>query len=123
MSKKHILVVDDDEALRDAYNFALTEEYAVQTAEDGQDGVSKFKASRPDMVFLDLRMPRMDGIAALREMRRLSAKLPIYIVTAFAREYLEELDGARREGLEFEIASKPLSSQQILAIAHAALSA
>lgn len=121
MSKKKILVVDDDEALRDAYQFALADDYEVVLAVDGVDGIEKFALVNPDMVFLDLRMPRLDGIGVLKHVRATNAQLPIYIVTAFAKEYMDELAKARDAGLVFEVASKPLNANQISSIARSVL--
>ncbi len=122
MSKKKILVVDDDEALRDAYDLALSDDYEVIAAVDGIDGVEKYTQTSPDMMFLDLRMPRLDGIGVLKHIRQTDSDTPVYIVTAFAKEYMDELVKAREEGATFEVASKPLNPQQILAIAHSILS-
>ena len=121
MSKKKILVVDDDEALRDAYQFALADDYEVVLAVDGVDGVAKFDSGNPDMIFLDLRMPRLDGIGVLKHIRNANLRVPIYIVTAFAKEYMDELAKARDAGLVFEVASKPLNATQILSIARSIL--
>lgn len=122
MSKKKILVIDDDEALRDAYDLALSEDYEVIAAVDGIDGVEKYTQTTPHMVFLDLRMPRMDGIGVLKHIRQNDKATPVYIVTAFAKEYMDELVKVREEGTTFEVASKPLGSQQILTIARSILS-
>jgi len=121
MSKKKILVVDDDEALRDAYDLALSDDYEVIQAVDGMDGIEKYAQSAPAMVFLDLRMPRLDGIGVLKHIRQTDLNTPVYIVTAFAKEYMDELVKVREEGATFEVASKPLNPQQILAVAHSVL--
>jgi CheY-like chemotaxis protein len=77
-------------------------------------------AERPDLIFLDLRMPGIDGVETLRRLKAIDETLNIYIVTAFANEYMEQLKGINEEGLQFELASKPLSSAQIRNIAQLA---
>ncbi|MGZ4999346.1 MAG: response regulator, partial [Methylomonas sp.] len=80
-------------------------------------GIELASADRPDLIFLDLRMPEIDGVETLRRLKALDPTLNIYIVTAFASEFMDQLKGAHDEGLQFELASKPLSSDQIRNIA------
>lgn len=116
--KNHILVIDDDAAVRGAFSLILEEAgYCVRVAENGLEGLQMAQARRPDLVFLDLRMPGMDGVETLRRLKALDASLQVYIVTAFATEYMEQLKAAHEEGLQFQLASKPLSSAQIRHIA------
>lgn len=113
-----ILVIDDDPAVRGAFKLILEEEgYVVKEAEDGLQGIEMVKAERPDLVFLDLRMPGIDGVETLRRLKEFDETLHIYIVTAFASEFMNQLKDAHEEGLNFEIASKPLSASQIRNIA------
>ncbi|MFA5529424.1 MAG: response regulator [Thiohalomonadaceae bacterium] len=119
---KRILAIDDEEAVRDAFVLALSEAgYEVETASSGAEGVEKATRNPPALIFLDLRMPGMDGIATLRELYRCCPKVPVYIVTAFHPDYLDQLAQAAREGLRFGIASKPLTADQIRSIASALL--
>lgn len=121
MTKKTILAVDDDESLRDAYDYALTSQYNVVLAIDGFDGLAKYKSLAPDMIFLDLKMPRLDGISVLKMIRDQDSKTPIYIVTSFAKEYMSDLKSARQQGFTFELANKPLTTKQLQAIAKSVL--
>lgn len=115
---KRILAIDDEEAVRDAFVLALSEAgYEVETATNGAEGVEKARRHAPALVFIDLRMPGMDGIATLRALHRCCPEVPVYIVTAFQPDYLDQLAQAAREGLRFGIASKPLTADQIRAIA------
>lgn len=114
----NILVIDDDPGVRGAFKLILEEEgYTVREAENGTDGIAMAQASRPDLIFLDLRMPGIDGVETLRRLKALDSTLNIYIVTAFATEFMDQLKGAHDEGLQFELASKPLSATQIRNIA------
>ncbi len=120
MNKK-ILIIDDDSAVRGAFKLILDDAgYDVDVAENGFQGIEKVQTERPDLIFLDLRMPGIDGVETLRRLKTIDATLNVYIVTAFAEEFMAQLQGAQNEGLQFELASKPLSSTQIRTIARAA---
>jgi CheY-like chemotaxis protein len=119
---RRILAIDDDPAVRDAFILALSEAgYEVETASGGAEGVEKARLNPPALVFLDLRMPEMDGIATLRRLHEVCPQIPVYIVTAFRPDYLDEMAQAAREGLRFGIASKPLTGDQIRAITQSIL--
>lgn len=109
-----ILIIDDDPAVRGAFNLILDDAgYKVLEAESGEQGIVLIKEQRPDLIFLDLRMPGIDGVETLRRLKAIDNNLNVYIVTAFANEYMDQLKVAHNEGLSFQIASKPLSSKQI----------
>jgi CheY-like chemotaxis protein len=109
-----ILIIDDDPAIRGAFSLILDDAgYKVREAGGGLEGIERVKELRPDLIFLDLRMPGIDGVETLRRLKAIDENLNVYIVTAFADEYMDQLKVAYSEGLHFQIASKPLSSAQI----------
>lgn len=109
-----ILVIDDDESVRKAFELALEEgDHEVDTAASGMEGVEKVRSGRYGLIFLDLKMPGMDGIETLREIRKLDAEVPVYIVTAFEGEYIEELGKLEEEGISFELVNKPIGMDSI----------
>lgn len=117
-----ILVIDDERAVRDSFELALEDEgFEIRTAENGLEGVEKVMELKPDLVFLDLKMPKLDGVETLRQIKAIDTSIPVYIVTAFQREFMEPLNNAVADGLQFELAAKPLSAEQIVAIAKAKL--
>lgn len=121
-SGKSILVIDDDEAVRGAFRLGLSHlPYRVSEADNGETGAAMAIEQDFDLIFLDLRMPRLDGVGALRRIRQTKPDLPIYIVTAFHREFFDDLVDARHEGLEFELMRKPLERQQIIDLTTAVL--
>jgi DNA-binding response OmpR family regulator len=111
---KRILVIDDEAAIRKAFLLALEDTgYRVDTADSGPQGVVLARRHRYGLVFLDLKMPGMNGVETLRELKRIDNEVPIYIVTAFYAEYFDELKGAEEEGLDFELLTKPVDGDGI----------
>jgi CheY-like chemotaxis protein len=81
---KKILVVDDEEAIRLLYREELTEAgYDVDVAQGGAEALRKLQHARPDLMTIDLRMPGMDGIELLSQVRAVYRDLPIIISTAY----------------------------------------
>ena len=114
---KRILIIDDEESVRKAFSLSLEDAgYETDTAADGLKGVEKVKSGEYDMILLDLKMPNMDGVATLREIRKLYEDLPVYIITAFHAEFFEQLQSATKDGVEFELLRKPIESDDLCAI-------
>jgi CheY-like chemotaxis protein len=88
---KKILLVDDDQALRQLYSIELTgRQYEVVTAGDGDEGIAKSKSEKPDVILLDIMMPKTDGIAALSKIKADDATkpIPVIMLTNFGQENL-----------------------------------
>ena len=82
MDNKKLLVVDDDLNICDMLRLYFENEgYTVKTANDGVEGVNYFKTFEPDLVLLDIMMPKKDGWQVCREIREISAK-PVIMITA-----------------------------------------
>jgi two-component system response regulator MprA len=78
-----ILIVDDEPAVREALQRSLAfEGYGTATAVDGFDALEKVAAYGPDLVILDVLMPRMDGLTAARRLRATGTTLPVLMLTA-----------------------------------------
>jgi DNA-binding response OmpR family regulator len=78
-----ILVIEDETPLRVALHDALTDEGCrVITAADGQDGFEKSLTEKPDLIVLDIMLPKMDGYALCSELRRLGHRMPVLMLTA-----------------------------------------
>ena len=83
MANEKILVVDDDTNICELLRLYLTKEgYQVTIANDGEEGLDKFNQVKPDMVLLDVMMPRMDGFTLTRTIRESGSMLPILMLTA-----------------------------------------
>jgi DNA-binding response OmpR family regulator len=89
---KQVLIVDDDELLRRSLAFNLEQAgYKVNTAANAEDGLDVLKLAPPDLVLLDISLPGMDGLDALRLFKE-QYKLPVIFLTARRRE-LDEVVG------------------------------
>ena len=109
---RRLLVVDDEPDLRDAVRVYLEMHgYIVLQAADGQEAVEKVRTTLPDLVVLDVMMPVMDGIAALQEMRSLSA-VPVIMLTIKGDE--DDKVRALRLGAD-DYVTKPFSQRELLA--------
>jgi two-component system response regulator RegX3 len=86
MSEATVLVVEDEESFIEALSLGLSREgFRVQVARDGADAIELFDAVRPDVVLLDVMLPRISGIDVCRELRKRS-RVPIVMVTAKGSE-------------------------------------
>ena len=82
MANEKILVVDDDVNICELLRLYLTKEgYQVTIANDGEEGLDKFNQVKPDMVLLDVMMPKMDGLEVCRRIRKLG-NTPVMMLTA-----------------------------------------
>lgn len=114
---KHILVIDDDIGIRESLFLVLNDAgYQVDTVESGEQGIEKVKRNNYDLIFLDIKMAGMDGIQTLREIRKMGKKIPVYIITAFQKEYFRQLEGAMQDGVDFEVIEKPFDRKRLLSL-------
>lgn len=111
-TQRTVLVVDDDAALRLTVAANLEEDgYVVLEAEDGQQALDLVRDQPAvELVVSDIRMPRLDGVQAYREIKRLRPELPVVMMTAFARERL--ILEAMVEGV-FAVVIKPFDTAQL----------
>jgi excisionase family DNA binding protein len=85
--RPRILVADDEASIRDllAKTLALAE-YEVDLVPDGRSAIERLRIMPYDLLITDLKMPGIDGLAVIREARRLRADIPVIIITGFSTE-------------------------------------
>lgn len=114
MPKQTILVVDDERDLLDLIEYNLKKEgFKVFKAENGEEGISKAKEHQPDLILLDIMMPKMDGLEAVEIMRKDDdlKKTPIIFLTARSDEKTE-IDGLNKGGDDY--ITKPISTTKLV---------
>lgn len=120
--RKRILVIDDNRGIRTFFIAALEDtEYQLDTAESGKKGIESHKKNKYDLIFVDIKMPGMDGIEVMRQLRKISPDVRIYIITAFHTEFVDQIQTMLKETIKFEIIRKPISADTIVAISKSVL--
>lgn len=111
MMKPEVLVVDDDAAHRQMLQIVLSSEgYAVAQASNGQEAVSEIEKKFYDLILMDIRMDKMDGIEALKRIKDISPGIPIIIMTAYAS--VNTAIHALKSGA-FDYLTKPLEIDEL----------
>ncbi|HZR16361.1 MAG TPA: response regulator transcription factor [Verrucomicrobiae bacterium] len=116
---ERILIIEDELPMRTALQDALSaEDYRVLTASDGETGLKRALGEKPDLVLLDIMMPKLDGYAVCAELRRLEIPVPILMLTAKGQveDRVVGLDSGADDYLV-----KPFSTEELLARVRALL--
>ncbi len=79
-----LLIVDDEKSVRYAFKRTFGDCYDIITAENGTQGVEEAAISEPDIILMDIRMPKLDGLTALKRIHELHPTLPVIMMTAYA---------------------------------------
>jgi len=112
---KIILIADDDlDVLESTQYMLLDEGYEVITAHDGADAVDMYKKYEPDMVFLDIRMPVLNGYEAFFDIKKYNSDAKIIFITAFSVDS-KKTEKARKMGL-LDLLHKPIEFKQIIEV-------
>jgi two-component system nitrogen regulation response regulator NtrX len=110
--KARILVIDDDSAIRDSMRMTLEYEgFECLVASSAQDGIAAIAREMPDLVFLDIKMPGMDGLEALGRIRGMHETLPVIIISGHGT--VTTAVEATKLGA-FTFVEKPFESERIL---------
>ena len=111
--------MDDEASIRDLLSKTLAlADYDVDTSPDGRSALERLRLYPYDLLIVDLKMPGMDGLAVVREAKRLKADLPVIIITGYSTE------AAAIEALNLGVTSyltKPFKVSQVLANAAKAM--
>ena len=114
LTRKKVLVIDDELDLLSLLMGVLTDEgYQAFSAANGADGVRLNELENPDLIILDLRMPEMDGIETLRQIRKKDGKVKVVILTGYGSP------DTIRDAADLNVSeylSKPFDNEQLLRV-------
>lgn len=123
MVRKKILLVDDSSTVLLMERMILSKsEYDVLTAKDGLEGVEKAVAERPDLILMDVVMPRMDGFEACRKLRESDVTKGIPIILVTTRGELASVESGYSSGCN-DYVTKPINGLELLAKVRSCLGA
>jgi len=109
-----ILVVDDEESILKFFHRILKkEEYTVFTADNGKEALEMLNRKRPDLVILDLKMPGMNGIEILREIKKIDKNVEVIMITGYGTMKTARI--AMRLGA-YDYVTKPFDVNYIMAL-------
>ncbi|MCG8334848.1 MAG: sigma-54 dependent transcriptional regulator [Proteobacteria bacterium] len=87
MSRYSIFLIDDEESIRKGIGVSLKKEYEIETFADAESALQKFTKKIPDLILLDIGLPGMNGIEALKEIKKIDPRIIVIMITGF-----EEID-------------------------------
>ena len=120
-AKARILVIDDDEVIRSLFKETLGEQgHTVVTASNGAEGIEFVKRWDFGLVFLDLKMPDIDGAELIKQLRSIKPRLPVTIITGYPGS--EMMEKAFKQG-PFGVMDKPFDAADIIAAVNSFLHA
>jgi two-component system, OmpR family, response regulator len=118
VSEHCILVIEDQEDQAELYEVTLKKAgYRVRNAYTGEEGIAEFKAGGADVILLDMTLPEMHGAEALREIRLISASIPVIVITGETSEQLRAQ--CERLGAQDYLSKPPDFDELLAAIARA----
>jgi two-component system alkaline phosphatase synthesis response regulator PhoP/two-component system response regulator VicR len=113
-SKRHVLVVDDENNIRRLIEVNLVRAgYRVSTAMDGVDALEKIAADRPDIVVLDVMMPRMDGFEVLHRLKAEPSTAEIHVLMLTAKAQDADVFHGWKSGADGYL-TKPFNPMELL---------
>ena len=116
-----ILIVDDEDPIRFSLRGIFEDEgYDVLEASTAEEGISLADSDRPDLMFLDIWLPGMDGLSALKLLREAHPDLPVIMISGHGN--IETAVGAIQQGA-YDFIEKPLSLEKVVIVAQRALEA
>lgn len=121
--KAKILIVDDEELIRSLISAALHDQgHDIIEGVNGEDGVKLFQSHKPDLVFLDILMPRMNGMDAFLEIKRCDPSAKVVFITGQAGEYLERVLINLKRNKNVYLLRKPFEINELVNVVNVALS-
>lgn len=115
-----VLVIDDDEELRLLMSHMLGKAgFEVLGAEDGEMGLARARTRAPDLIVLDLMMPKLDGFGVLRALQAEKLRIPVVVVTGYSSEANEQI--LRSEPLVAGLLEKPVKYDELIGLIRSVL--
>jgi CheY-like chemotaxis protein len=87
---REIVVVDDDQGILESFDVMLGDDYPLVTLDNGFEAIEYVKSHKPKLIFLDIKMPGINGIEVLKRMRQDKVDAAVVIVTATTKAHYEE---------------------------------
>jgi len=116
--KKILICEDEQDTQKSLKNFLKKRNYEVYSAVDGKESIELARKLAPDLVLLDIRMPKVDGLEVASEIRKFDTKTKFIFITAFQGPELSK-EAAKYNILDYIV--KPVSSEDILRVVQKAL--
>jgi two-component system response regulator VicR len=116
--KKILICEDEADAVTYLNDKLKKDDYEVHTAVDGKEAIEKAKEVKPDLILLDIRMPKLDGLEVAKQIRKSDTHTKIIFITAFASPQLKQ------EAIKYNISDyivKPTSNEEIVKAVESAL--
>ncbi len=114
MEKASILIVDDNTSLCQTMSFILGRKgYAVTTAKDGLEALARVKEKPYNLIFMDIKMPLMDGVETYKRIKKVRPQAVVVMMTAYA---VEDLVQEALQGGAYDIIYKPLDIEKVFAL-------
>ena len=113
-----ILVCDDEEGLRESFKLILSDHYQLRFAVNCLDALEQLKTFTPNLMLLDIKMPKLHGMEILKQVKKLKPTLPVIIITGY--QSVEMAQEAIKNGAADYI-PKPFDSKEILKVVAAIL--
>ena len=118
INKESIFIVDDDQGILDSFDAMLGDDYPLHMVNNGVDALEFLDRHQPDLMFLDLKMPRMNGLELLKNVAARNLSTVVVVVTALPQDEFEEL--AHQYGV-YKYLRKPLDVDEVEDIASVVL--
>ena len=113
-NNQHILVVDDDLGILDSFSAMLGDDYRLTLINKGADALKLLETNHPPLMFLDIKMPGINGIELLHQLHQRGLSTKVVVVTALPQKKYQEL--AEKYGV-YRYLSKPLDVDEVESIA------
>ena len=111
MGRTRILIADDEEGIRESLSLILGEEYDLTFAKDGEETLAKLAQEPFELVLLDIKMPKLDGLEVLRRLKSNGSATPVLVLTAYQSVELAK-EAVKLGALDY--LPKPFEREQIL---------